>query len=133
MGKLARGDAGWHHLFGVACAAHFMALNEPPRYFILDGHEAVPCDVMTWARWFEKANRQVARDVVGDVVISTVFIGFNLAFESTRLHLFETMIFGGKREGYTTRCATWRDAEVMHTDALALVRRDTLRVINGEP
>lgn len=92
--------------------------------WILEGHEAVPChDLMAWARWFETADRTVASDRIGDVRVSTVFLGINHAFgEPERLLLFETMIFGGKHDEYQTRCSTWGGAEEMHKAALDLVR-----------
>ena len=30
-------------------------------HWILDGHQVVPADLMTWAKWFGSANRSVAR------------------------------------------------------------------------
>ena len=91
--------------------------------FILEGRKAVPCpDLMTWAKWFETANRHVAQDTIGDVRISTVFLGLDHNFLGDRPLLFETMIFGGAHDQYQERCSTWDEAEKMHAEALALVR-----------
>jgi hypothetical protein len=91
-------------------------------HYILDGHKVMPCDLMTWARWFEKNDRRVAEDQIGDVWVSTVFLGLDHSFADSKPVLFETMIFGGEHDLYLTRCETWEEAEAMHAKAVALVR-----------
>lgn len=97
--------------------------------YILDGKKAVPCeDLMEWGGWFETADRHVAQDMVGDVRVSTVFLGLDHSFgrllhEDAPPLLFETMIFGGDHDQYQDRCSTWEQAEAMHAEALALVRK----------
>ena len=67
--------------------------------YILNGHEPVPCDMETWARWFEAADRQVADTMQDDVRVSTVFLGLDHGF-GRRRELFETMLFvNGSSEG----------------------------------
>lgn len=91
--------------------------------YILEGHKVVPVDLMTWARWFEKAERHVASDMIGEVQVSTVFLGLDHRFgDDGPPLLFETMIFGGEHDQYQERCSTWEQAEAMHATALALVR-----------
>lgn len=91
--------------------------------YILDGHSVVPADLMTWARWFETSDRHVANDIVGGHRVSTVFLGINHRFIGDGPPLvFETMIFGGPRDGWQERCSTWDEAEAMHARAMALVR-----------
>lgn len=91
--------------------------------YVLDGKRPVPVDLMTWARWFEKADRKVAWDVIGDVKVSTVFLGLDHRFgDPGPPLLFETMIFGGPHDEYQERCSTWEEAEAMHSKALDLVR-----------
>ena len=83
--------------------------------YILDGHTAVPCDdVIAWGRQFEMANRQVAKDIVGDVVVSTVFLGLDHSFGEGPPLLFETMIFGGPFDQEQERYTTWEQAEAGH-------------------
>lgn len=43
--------------------------------YILDGKSVKPASLMEWANWFETADRRVAKDTIGDVDISTVFLG----------------------------------------------------------
>jgi hypothetical protein len=91
--------------------------------YILNGQEAIPCeDLLTWGRWFETAERHVAQKVIGDVRVSTVFLGLDHKFGSDGPPLiFETMIFGGEHDGYQERYSTWEQAEEGHKRALALV------------
>ena len=83
-------------------------------HYILDGHQAVPVDLVTWAHWFEKAERHVANETIGDVRISTVFLGLDHQYGPGPPLLFETMVFGGSLDQEQTRCSTWEEAEHMH-------------------
>jgi hypothetical protein len=92
--------------------------------YILDGHKAVEePDVIKWAKWFEKGNRTVNKttadvsldgEKVGQVRISTVFLGIDHSFDGGEPLLFETMVFGGKLDQEMDRCETWEAAEKMH-------------------
>jgi len=49
--------------------------------YILDGHKPIPVDLMTWAKWFEKADCQVAASgKKGKLFVSTVFLGLDHSF-----------------------------------------------------
>lgn len=86
--------------------------------FILEGRTPVPVDdLLTWANWFETADRQVARTAIGDVCISTVFLGLDHSFGHGEPLVFETMIFGGPNDQYQTRAATWTEAVAQHVVA----------------
>jgi hypothetical protein len=69
--------------------------------YILDGHTPVPCDdVFLWAHWHHTADRRVAKTQLGDVEISTVFLGTNVSIGEETPLLFETMVFGGERDRF---------------------------------
>lgn len=96
-------------------------------YYILGGkddHEPIETDVCSWAQWFDNiGDRRVAHDEVGDVRISTVFLGLNHNFASMlggdeRPHLFETMTFKGDNAIDQWRCATWDEAVEKHKRAV---------------
>lgn len=101
-----------------------MGLKTKIGKYILKGQIAVACeDLVTWATWFEQADRKVARTMVGDVRISTVFLGLDHSFfEHGPPTLFETMIFGGVHNQDMWRYATWQEAEAGHKLAVALVK-----------
>lgn len=93
--------------------------------YILDGKRAVPCDdLMEWGRAFEAADRRVCHDQIGDIRISTVFLGVDHKWGDGPPLLFETMIFGGTHDQYQKRCSTWEQAEAMHAEALKLVKQE---------
>lgn len=91
--------------------------------YILVGHEPRPAELMDWAKWYETADRHVANDTVGDVKVSTVFLGLDHNWGGGVPLLFETMIFGGPHDQYQERCSTWDEAEEMHAKALGLATR----------
>ncbi len=92
--------------------------------YILDGHTPVPCtDSMAWARWFEKADRIVAKtDIEGGGFVSTVFLSLDHSFgRAGRPVLFETMVFGGELDQEQERYCTWEEAEAGHAEMVARV------------
>lgn len=98
-------------------------------WYILDGKTPVhEPDFMKAARWFETANRVVARTTVNGLLVSTVFLGIDHSFGGGPPSLFETMVFGSSGEeieDYTERCSTWDEAEAQHKQAVAMVEAKT--------
>jgi hypothetical protein len=92
------------------------------QYYILEGHEAKPCDAMTWGKWFEKNDRHVADEKIGDVRISTVFLGLNHSFDNGEPLLFETLVFGGELDQEMDRYFTWEQAETGHKKMVERVK-----------
>jgi hypothetical protein len=83
----------------------------------LNGHEPVKeSDLMTWAKWFESADRIVVQEFIGAYWISTVFLGSDHNWTGAgRPMLFETMVFGdGGGDIDCRRCSTWDEAELQH-------------------
>jgi len=92
--------------------------------YILDGHTPVKTeDMSAWSDWcFGPDNidrRRVAWDEVGDVRISTVFMGINTGIDHPEF--FETMILGGDHTGAQWRYETWDEAVDGHALAVRLV------------
>jgi hypothetical protein len=100
-------------------------MADAPKYYILKDKVPVPCDFVEWAHWFETANRHVANDCIGDVRVSTVFLGLDHSWGYGPPLLFETMIFNGRKHtpayGHMARCSTWEQALAQHAEAIALV------------
>ena len=82
-----------------------------PYYILKDKKPIQIKDLLLWAKWFEKADRHVKDEKIGDVRISTVFLGIddNYGLNGPPI-LFETMIFGGPLDGEMWQYETWDDA-----------------------
>jgi len=90
--------------------------------FILKDKKAVVCeDINEWGKFMENLDRIVKQEEIGDVRISTVFLGLDHQFGEGEPLVFETMIFGGKEDQYQDRCSTWEEAEKMHLKAKKIV------------
>jgi len=92
--------------------------------FKLEGHTPVAVSLEAYARWdmstpFER--KIVGKDQVGEVEVSTVFLGLNHQFFDGPPLVFETMVFGGLRGDYQKRYSTWVEAERGHAQVLAEV------------
>lgn len=90
--------------------------------YILIGQSPVPePDLMTWARWFETADRIVVQTPIPGGRVSTVFLGLDHSFGmGGQPVLFETMIFcdGSPDDGECWRTCTWLEAEERHAKVL---------------
>lgn len=103
------------------------------KYILNESGDAVAVDdLLAWGQWFEinRERRIVARDEIGAVTVSTVFLGLDHNFdESGPPILWETMIFGGsgELEDYQERYSSRADALDGHRRAVVLVQSTTER------
>lgn len=76
-----------------------------------------------WARWFERADRQIARDELGEVLVSTVFLGIDHSHGLGPPVLWETAILGGRfeKDEWERRASSREEALVNHRAALEAV------------
>jgi thioesterase domain-containing protein len=89
------------------------------------GREAVTVPPLEWARWYQTADRTVARTKVGEAEVSTVFMGLDYQFDPDGPPLiFETMVFSSdpQLDEWTERYSTWSDAEAGHARIVEMVR-----------
>lgn len=94
-----------------------------PIYFVLKDKVPVPeTDPEKWVAAF-MGNRQVAFHEEGGVQISTVFLGINHRRGEGPPLLFETLVFGGPRDGEIERYSTWDEAEAGHARMVERVRK----------
>jgi len=95
-------------------------------YYILEGKTPKPVpNMMEWARWFETADRHVAKTMLPNGVrVSTVFQGLDHSFDGDTPLLFETMIFSGRYNDYQARYSTWEEAKAGHIKAVKLAEVD---------
>lgn len=93
-------------------------------YYILDGHTPVLVDdLVTWGKWFELADRTVAKAHVGDSEVSTVFLGADYSWGDGPPLLFETLVFGGPLADEMERYSTWEQAIAGHEAMVARCRK----------
>ena len=84
-------------------------------HYKLEGKQVVEVkDLIEWAKWFETADRHVAKETVGNSEISTVFLGIDHSFSAGPPLLFETLVFGGKLADEMDRYSTWQEAKKGH-------------------
>lgn len=94
-------------------------------YYILEGKNIVPCDMFTWAKFFENSkNRTICVEEINNIKISTVFLGLDHGWGSDIPVLFETMVFGGALDGEMERYHTYDEAEEGHKKMVDRVREN---------
>lgn len=102
--------------------------------YVLDKEgNPVPADLMTWANWYETAERVVKCDELPNQVrVSTVFLGIDHRFggEGPPI-LWETMIFGGDQDSYQDRYTSREDALKGHEEALKLAKAAHAKTLNN--
>lgn len=92
--------------------------------WILDGHTPRPArTLMEWAHFYEDFSKRIVKhDEVGNILVSTVFLGLDHNyFGKGPPLLFETMLLSKTTStgNYQERYATWDEAEKGHARALA--------------
>ena len=93
-------------------------------WYRLEGKMPVRCKSFIEAAvaFEDVASRRVALSIIGDLRVSTVFLGMDHSWGDGPPILFETMIFGGPNDQHQDRCSTWEEAEEMHKKAVDLVK-----------
>jgi hypothetical protein len=95
-------------------------------YFVLDecGEPRRERDLDAWTRWFERADRSIARTAVTrEVMVLTTFRGVGEVSEpGGEPLLFETRVFGGLLDGEEIRRCTRAEAIAAHATLAQLCR-----------
>lgn len=94
-------------------------------HYILDKKKNIKeCDLLEWARWFENPNNRIVKQTtIKKSKISTVFLGLDHSFSNKgKPILWETMIFGGKDDGYQERYTSEKDALKGHQKAINIIK-----------
>lgn len=94
------------------------------KYILKNGIPVLEPDYQKWSTWYDNVeeNRCIKFTKVGNVNISTVFVGCN--FSNAPVVFFETKIFYGKHDQYTETYNTLDDALVGHERSVSLVKSD---------
>ena len=96
------------------------AVGGPVTYYDRDGQ---PIDMERWVRLMEDPGYKViAKTVVGDAEVSTVWLGLDHSFGGSVPIIFETMIFGGALDENQWRYATEDEARQGHAEKVTLLQ-----------
>lgn len=107
-----------------------------------DGNPRRETNMLKWAMWLGHSHKSTGKDnriiqqdhfqVHGqEIMVSTVFLGLDQRpYRGRKVRtgkpvLWETMIFGGDRDGYMDRYTSRADAVAGHAVALALAKGET--------
>jgi hypothetical protein len=93
-------------------------------WYILDEeNRPVKSSIIEAGEWLDKnlKRKAVKQEYIGDVYVSTVFLGLDHSFKSDKPVLWETMIFGGDHDQYQERYTSYEDALKGHQEALNLI------------
>jgi hypothetical protein len=105
--------------------------DTPPRprrttpYYILNGHDVVEATLTEWIAWLGAVGdaRAMIKTPIGkDCEVSTVFLGIDHNWGGGRIHVFETMVFGGPMAEEYRRYSTWDEAMAGHARMVELVK-----------
>jgi hypothetical protein len=95
-------------------------MTMPHQYYVLDKNNNIkPVSAARWAFTFEHHRRVVARETVGGVIISTVFLGLDHSFNMGGPPMvFETMVFDADDSLICQRYSSWNEAVEGHRDVV---------------
>ena len=98
-----------------------------PVFYVLNENRLpkIEPNVLVWSAWMKKNNkkRRVAKNKIGCVIISTVFLGVDTGWEPDEPpQVFETKIFGGQLSGYQKRYFSWDKALEGHAKFVERVK-----------
>jgi hypothetical protein len=98
------------------------------RWYILDNNNnPIPASTLEAVKWLEEGSnrRTIKRDEIGDILVSTVFLGLDHSWTpGSKPVLWETMIFGGEHDQYQERYTSHKDALEGHEKALTLITKE---------
>tara|TARA_R110000868_G_scaffold15894_5_gene72024 strand:- start:1441 stop:1746 length:306 start_codon:yes stop_codon:yes gene_type:complete len=93
-------------------------------YRLDENNKPIACEsVLEYHAWEERneIRRIVKQENIGDIKISTVFLGLDHAYDGEPL-LWETMVFGGEHDQFQERYSSYEDAVIGHKETVALVK-----------
>jgi DNA-binding CsgD family transcriptional regulator len=115
------------------------------QYILDENGNAMPAKgLLSWGRWIQghQAECRLARDEIGNVVVSTVFMGLDTKAPFARMYpenfdpityrpvLWETMIFGGSHDLHERRYTSKEDALAGHRDIVQMLKQEHAKLSN---
>ncbi len=94
------------------------------KYILVDDKPVPEPDLFIWGAWMEAnhSNRHVEDTKIGEIRISTVFLGLDHSFDEGPPILYETLVFGGALDGEMDRYATHIEAVDGHQHTVDRVK-----------
>lgn len=71
--------------------------------------------------WERNNSRTIARHIIGDVIVSTVFLGLDHSWDGEIPVLWETMVFNGRHDQWQDRYISYEDALEGHQQTIELI------------
>lgn len=88
-------------------------------WYILDeSNKLLAVNVEDYINWSRLNSTIVKQDKIGEVFVSTVFLGLDHSFNSSIPILWETLVFGIENDMYQNRYASYEDALIGHQKTL---------------
>jgi hypothetical protein len=104
-----------------------MSVMDPFTYKLDAEHRVVPAkNDDAWFDWCSDiANRRVAlTEISADLEVVTSFLGLDLSFgQQDPPVVFETLVCGGKYDGFNLRASSWDEAQLAHQAVLNVLQR----------
>jgi hypothetical protein len=94
-----------------------------PYYILIEKEYYGIDDVVAWSKWWNNTDRHIAFDKIGDVEVSTIFLGIDHRHGGDIPVLFETLISNGPLDGDMDRYHTYEEAEEGHLRMVERVKR----------
>jgi hypothetical protein len=93
-------------------------------YILDDNNNPIQKHVIEAAKWIEDNPKRkvVKQESIGEIRISTVFLGLDHSYNSPIPVLWETMIFGGEHDQYQERYSSYEEAVEGHETAVEMVK-----------
>ena len=112
------------------------------KYILVDKEVHPVYNLIAWGRWMEDHDRKVARTRIGNLIVSTVFLGLDHSHGRGEPLLFETMCFRDKNRNPKSavedgdspfdRYCTYEDALIGHNKIVeSLGGSNVVKVSNG--
>ncbi len=94
-------------------------------YKLDENNIPIECNIREHIAWLDKnpERKAVKQNDIGNIYVSTVFIGLDHGWKTGIPVLWETMIFGGKYDGYQKRYTSHEDALIGHEIANNLAKK----------
>lgn len=108
---------------------HYILLNDhsiEPLYIFDENDTIIEESLNVWWEFYKDIERRrIGYDIIGNITVSTVFIGLNHSCYNDEPALFESTIFENGNEKYCKRYYTWEEAQEGHIKIVEYAKKQT--------